>query len=226
LTWDTYIGNYIDPLSLNRYTYAHNNPIKYIDPSGFVVTEWDLKNCSAAQIAQIKAATDAWNVAKAAGNQTGMDTSHAAANAAREGNLSTGQYVSLEGYVRESNGTAATGGNKNVYLSTGDKSKLSIDATNKMATEDPKMLMDLQLEFLIDSCQTSTPSDKREWWPTNGYHTPFNNMTFNKYIKSDKDPRDLALVFFLHYERSGASLQQLKDTRVTYANNWDKYFKK
>ena len=112
---DKYLGNYTDPLSLNRYTYGHNNPIKYIDPSGYVVTEWDLKNCTPTQIAQIKAATDAWNNAT---TQAEKDAAHAAANAARSGNLSAGQYVSSEGYVRESNGTAATGGSTNVYVGT------------------------------------------------------------------------------------------------------------
>lgn len=31
---DSYRGNISDPLSLNLYTYAHNNPVMYIDPSG------------------------------------------------------------------------------------------------------------------------------------------------------------------------------------------------
>jgi RHS repeat-associated protein len=31
---DTYGGNAEDPLSLNRYTYCHNDPIKYTDPTG------------------------------------------------------------------------------------------------------------------------------------------------------------------------------------------------
>ncbi|RNB70857.1 hypothetical protein EDM52_16540 [Brevibacillus invocatus] len=31
---DTYKGQVDNPLSLNRYTYTHNNPLKYIDPSG------------------------------------------------------------------------------------------------------------------------------------------------------------------------------------------------
>ncbi|MCI6581326.1 MAG: hypothetical protein MSH15_04995 [Oscillospiraceae bacterium] len=31
---DTYSGNILDPLSLNLYTYGHNNPISYYDPTG------------------------------------------------------------------------------------------------------------------------------------------------------------------------------------------------
>jgi hypothetical protein len=31
---DTYRGRQSDPLSLNLYTYCHNNPIKYYDPTG------------------------------------------------------------------------------------------------------------------------------------------------------------------------------------------------
>ena len=31
---DSYLGRRNDPLSLNRYTYAKNNPIKYRDPWG------------------------------------------------------------------------------------------------------------------------------------------------------------------------------------------------
>jgi len=31
---DTYRGNYNDPLSLNLYTYCHNEPLMYTDPTG------------------------------------------------------------------------------------------------------------------------------------------------------------------------------------------------
>ena len=37
ITEDTYYGEKTDPLSLNLYTYAHNNPILYVDPSGHVI---------------------------------------------------------------------------------------------------------------------------------------------------------------------------------------------
>ncbi|NLD46729.1 MAG: hypothetical protein GX660_05950 [Clostridiaceae bacterium] len=32
---DTYWGNAADPLSLNLYTYCHNEPIMYVDPTGY-----------------------------------------------------------------------------------------------------------------------------------------------------------------------------------------------
>ena len=37
ITEDTYYGEKTDPLSLNLYTYCHNNPIIYFDPSGHEV---------------------------------------------------------------------------------------------------------------------------------------------------------------------------------------------
>ncbi len=38
---DSYKGNIADPLSLNVYTYCYNNPIRFFDPSGNVVSDWD-----------------------------------------------------------------------------------------------------------------------------------------------------------------------------------------
>ncbi|UFJ41428.1 hypothetical protein LOK74_02510 [Brevibacillus humidisoli] len=34
VTEDTYKGQVDNPLTLNRYTYVHNNPLRYVDPSG------------------------------------------------------------------------------------------------------------------------------------------------------------------------------------------------
>lgn len=36
---DTYKGQVDNPLSLNRYTYGHNNPLRFVDPTGHVAAE-------------------------------------------------------------------------------------------------------------------------------------------------------------------------------------------
>lgn len=36
---DTYKGQVDNPLSMNRYTYTHNNPLRFVDPSGHAVSE-------------------------------------------------------------------------------------------------------------------------------------------------------------------------------------------
>jgi len=41
LTEDTFRGSYQDPLSLNRYTYCHNNPLIYWDPTGHAVQKYE-----------------------------------------------------------------------------------------------------------------------------------------------------------------------------------------
>ncbi|UFJ40473.1 hypothetical protein LOK74_20960 [Brevibacillus humidisoli] len=39
ITEDTYKGQVDNPLSLNRYTYGHNNPLRFIDPSGHSIAD-------------------------------------------------------------------------------------------------------------------------------------------------------------------------------------------
>ncbi len=82
--------------------------------------------------------------------------------------------------------------------------------------------MDQQLEFLIWSCQKTTPSDKREWFDTTGYGAPF-KMSFVDYIASTKDEGDSALVFHAAYERS-SDTKDIRDERVQNAKDWYTYF--
>ncbi len=50
ITEDTYRGQKNDPLSLNLYTYCHNSPIMYTDPSGHSIKKGDTgKNVAAIQ---------------------------------------------------------------------------------------------------------------------------------------------------------------------------------
>ncbi|AKF95804.1 RHS repeat-associated core domain-containing protein [Brevibacillus laterosporus] len=61
ITEDTYKGQVDNPLSLNRYTYVHNNPLSNVDPAGNwstqITANWTLneyKNKLATTIAERK----------------------------------------------------------------------------------------------------------------------------------------------------------------------------
>ena len=79
---DSFGGYYNDPLSLNRYTYGHNNPLKYIDPSGHAValTQWEKDNLTTSQQNQIIAQKKAYENAT---NETQRQNANNAANAIR-----------------------------------------------------------------------------------------------------------------------------------------------
>jgi RHS repeat-associated protein len=114
---DSYLGRYMDPLSLNRYTYTHNNPIRYKDPSGHVLSEWDKANLSAADKQKILNYTAQWDYYASIGNKAGATRVAAAAAAVRDPYLSSGQKVGSDGLVVNANGTIATNSAANAYLS-------------------------------------------------------------------------------------------------------------
>ena len=124
---DTYLGNKADPLSLNLYSYCYNNPIRYYDPTGHVVTQADIDRAyannppdKAAQIVKdIQKATDDWNKAKAAGNQAAMDKAHADADKAR------GTTTNKDGTT-----SGVAGGSTSVYKDSKDKDTLSTAQKN------------------------------------------------------------------------------------------------
>jgi len=76
ITEDSYWGKANDPLSLNLYTYCHNNPVIFIDPSGHKVTSWDLKNCTEIEIDLLEKYTDQWRIAYLSGITSKMKEAH------------------------------------------------------------------------------------------------------------------------------------------------------
>jgi len=73
---DSYWGEDENPLSLNLYTYCHNDPIRYTDPTGHFVSDWDKQHLSKKEIKQLEGYGEDWNDAKKSGNQGGKDKSH------------------------------------------------------------------------------------------------------------------------------------------------------
>ncbi|OPX41856.1 hypothetical protein CLHUN_42750 [Ruminiclostridium hungatei] len=85
---DTYTGNAGDPLSLNLYTYCHNEPVMYVDPTGHAEANDSKinKNTKAgeAALAAIDKASKAYTVAEASNDTKAMKEAHKAAEDARK----------------------------------------------------------------------------------------------------------------------------------------------
>jgi len=94
---DKFLGFYADPLSLNRYTYAHNNPVKYRDPTGY----WEQGDVEYDQKTQekIAQATSDYYIAasKTPPDRAGMATASATASAARDTGTTSASNVTATG---------------------------------------------------------------------------------------------------------------------------------
>jgi RHS repeat-associated protein len=77
-------GKVSDPQSMAQYTYVENNPLRYIDPLGMALTEWDKNNLTPGEQAQILAYTADWEAANKANNPDKKDAAHDAAEAVRD----------------------------------------------------------------------------------------------------------------------------------------------
>lgn len=102
-----------------------------------------------------------------------------------------------------------------------DYAGLDEDSADQIALQDPKCLLDLELEFIIWECQP-----KQSIWlqgsAVNKYGAPY-KMSFSDFIASTNSPSDLALVFHGHYERSSDD-QSRRNKRASNAKAWYKYF--
>jgi hypothetical protein len=119
---DTFPGWLSDPLSLNRYTYAHNNPIKYFDPTGHYVSPTDQANGIAKEI---QAATDKYNSAPAgpAGDKQRAEA-HADAEKAR----------ASVGYSGGGDGSAVIVSNGNTTKIVVIEDKTNVNNSGKITT--------------------------------------------------------------------------------------------
>lgn len=111
--------------------------------------------------------------------------------------------------------------------------KLNNKSANDMAKNNPKKLMDMELEYLLESMNTKD-YDKLSWYPTltAPYYTEFppsddvpREMTYEEYINSSHNSGDLALIFHASYERSSDDKTILEE-RYDNANKWYNYFSK
>jgi len=102
---------------------------------------------------------------------------------------------------------------------------------NSWATDYPQALMDMELEYLLESLY-STDSEKKRWLVDKKHKyyrilPPSSNvpldMSVDTFIISEYGAGDLALVFHASYERSGDGPERLQK-RVDAADRWYEYF--
>lgn len=104
----------------------------------------------------------------------------------------------------------------NRAVNDGILSAATATAVNTLTNNNPKTLMDEELECLIWCCAT-----RGDWIKPTGsmQHTNY-SMTLNEFMDSTLSAYTLAIVFHDHYERSGDSLTTIQNTRATFAANW------
>ena len=103
------IGRFIseDPIKdgSNWYVYTANNPINRWDPTGLLVSDWDIANLSPGDLKTIRKNDATWH--REGATQAEKDAAAASSKTIREGYIASGQYVDDRGYVQ---GTSISAG--------------------------------------------------------------------------------------------------------------------
>ncbi|MDE7062545.1 MAG: hypothetical protein K2O73_04790 [Lachnospiraceae bacterium] len=95
------------------------------------------------------------------------------------------------------------------------------NALDAMTVDNPKGLLDKELEFLIYSCETKDYNERR-WYSTTDYGST-REMTYEEYTSSNLTPEELALIFHGSFERSDDT-EAMRQERVQAASDWYGYF--
>ncbi|MDR1203002.1 MAG: NPCBM/NEW2 domain-containing protein, partial [Tannerellaceae bacterium] len=82
--------------SNNRYVYALNNPLRYKDSTGRVVTDWDRGHLTASELSRLQAITNSWS----SGTASQQNAWRTEAYNMRVKYLTQGEYITSDGYVK------------------------------------------------------------------------------------------------------------------------------
>lgn len=155
-------------------------------------------------------------------------------NIANEGGFNPGIWQSLDEDIRGNQGygivqiTPATHfvnwmNGRPIKFDVVDKEqkKDENNALDAMTVDNPKGLLDKELEFLIYSCETKDYNERR-WYSTTDYGST-REMTYEEYTSSNLTPEELALIFHGSFERSDDT-EAMRQERVQAASDWYDYF--
>ena len=113
-----------DPIrdGLNWYTYCANNPVKFVDPSGLIVTAWDKLNCTDEEINLLRQYTSEWET----GNVMQKE------NAAKKAEIIRAKYRKPGEHAMGDGNTGFNGVQYSTYYYLGDT---DITASQKKAVD-------------------------------------------------------------------------------------------
>lgn len=131
---DTYRGQTNDPLSLNLYSYCYNNPIRYWDPTGHVVSEWDRAHLTADEIKDLEKYTENWET----GDSIAKAYAHAKAEALRNKYRNNNEIGSDDGYTYVTDSSDSS----TAKIYSGDSGSIS---SNRYKAKETKTLKDTDI---------------------------------------------------------------------------------
>lgn len=156
------------------YTYCHNDPIQYVDPTGHYVSDWDKEHLSPSEIKQLEQYGKDWNAANKAGNQAGKDKAHENAEKLRDKYRNKNEVGTGDGNTV----TVTPESNKNNNKTTPEQPKQS---------PDPKLMEDFLDYMATQPVLTEGENDLKSLINTLLASTSKNDIKLITYITQSKN---------------------------------------